>query len=89
MGWARMVVAGRLGGVAHFLFGSAFRLAAAAALAPFSYTQMLWAGAGGWLIFGERPTPRLLTGAAIIVAAGLYTLWHENRRGPGGVDVLT
>jgi len=30
-----------------------------------------------------------LTGAAIIVAAGLYMLWNENRRGPAGVDVLT
>ena len=89
VGWALMVVAGLLGGVAHFLFASAFRAAAVAALAPFNYTQMLWAGAGGWLVFGELPTARLLAGAAVIVAAGLYMLWHENRRGPAGVDVLT
>ena len=60
-------VAGLFGGVAHFLFGAAFRAAAAATLAPFNYTQMLWAGVGGWLVFGELPTPRLLGGAAIIV----------------------
>jgi len=88
-GWALMLVSGLLGGVAHFFFAAAFRAAAAATLAPFNYTQMLWAGAAGWLVFGELPTPRLLTGAAIIVAAGLYMLWHENRRGPAGVDVLT
>jgi drug/metabolite transporter (DMT)-like permease len=88
-GWALMLVAGLLGGVAHFLFAAAFRVATAATLAPFNYTQMLWAGAGGWLVFGELPTARLLCGAAIIVAAGLCMLWHENRRGPAGVDVLT
>lgn len=87
-GWGLMLVAGLLGGVAHFLFGAAFRAAAAATLAPFNYTQMLWAGAGGWLVFGELPTPRLLGGAAIIVCAGLYMIWHENRRGPAGVDVI-
>ena len=88
-GWALMLVSELLGGVAHFFFAAAFRAAAAATLAPFNYTQMPWAGAAGWLVFGELPTPRLLTGAAIIVAAGLYMLLHENRRGPVGVDVLT
>jgi len=51
----------------------AFRYADASVLAPFSYTQLLWVSILGFLIFGEVPDVWTVTGAAFIVASGLYT----------------
>ena len=31
----------------------------------------------GWLVFGDVPDAFTLTGAAIIIGAGLYILWRE------------
>jgi drug/metabolite transporter (DMT)-like permease len=33
----------------------------------------------GALAFGERPDALMLVGAALIVGAGLYTIWRETR----------
>jgi drug/metabolite transporter (DMT)-like permease len=77
-GWSLMLAMGLLGGVAHTLIIHAFRNAGASVLAPFNYTLLVWATLYGWLLFGDLPGPRAVTGAAIIVAAGLYA-WHRER----------
>lgn len=48
-------------------------------VAPFRYTSLLWAIALGFLVFGNLPDFWTLTGAAIVVAAGLFTLWRERQ----------
>ena len=48
-------------------------------IAPFQYSQMLYGVAVGWLLFADWPSPRMLLGAAIIVASGLYVLHRETR----------
>jgi drug/metabolite transporter (DMT)-like permease len=58
----------------------AFRYADASVLAPFSYTQLLWVSILGFLIFGEVPDIWTVTGAAFIVASGLYTAHRERIR---------
>jgi len=58
----------------------AFRYADASVLAPFSYTQLLWVSLLGFLIFGELPDIWTVTGAAFIVASGLYTAHRERIR---------
>jgi drug/metabolite transporter (DMT)-like permease len=58
----------------------AFRYADASVLAPFSYTQLLWVSILGFLIFGEVPDIWTVTGAAFIVASGLYTAHRERVR---------
>jgi drug/metabolite transporter (DMT)-like permease len=58
----------------------AFRYADASVLAPFSYTQLLWVSILGFLIFGEVPDVWTVTGAAFIVASGLYTAHRERVR---------
>jgi uncharacterized membrane protein len=58
----------------------AFRYADASVLAPFSYTQLLWVSMLGFLIFGEVPDVYTVTGAAFIVASGLYTAHRERVR---------
>jgi len=58
----------------------AFRYADASVLAPFSYTQLLLASILGFMIFGELPDVWTVTGAAFIVASGLYTAHRERIR---------
>jgi drug/metabolite transporter (DMT)-like permease len=58
----------------------AFRYADASVLAPFSYTQLLWVSILGFLVFGEVPDIWTVTGAAFIVASGLYTAHRERVR---------
>ena len=57
-----------------------FRYADASVLAPFSYTQLLWVSILGFFVFGEVPDVWTTTGAAIIVASGLYTAHRERVR---------
>lgn len=59
----------------------AYRNAPASLLAPFSYTQLLWAAGLGYVVFGTVPGPAMLCGAAIIAASGIYTAWREAVRG--------
>ncbi|XUY27978.1 DMT family transporter [Agrobacterium sp. rho-8.1] len=49
-------------------------------VAPFRYTSMIWAFSIGYIVFGEKMTPWILLGTAIIVASGLYTFYRESRR---------
>jgi S-adenosylmethionine uptake transporter len=49
--------------------------------APFRYAGLLWALLLGWLVFGDWPDVLTLTGAAIVVATGLYTLFRQSRVG--------
>jgi drug/metabolite transporter (DMT)-like permease len=58
----------------------AFRYADASVLAPFSYTQLLWVGILGFLIFGEVPDIWTVAGAGLIVGSGLYTAHRERVR---------
>lgn len=48
-------------------------------VAPFRYTSLIWALLLGWTVFGHWPAPVTLLGAAIVVAAGLFTFYRERR----------
>jgi drug/metabolite transporter (DMT)-like permease len=50
------------------------------AVAPFRYTALLWALLLGYLVFGDVPDTLMVTGAAIIVASGLYAFYREHVR---------
>jgi drug/metabolite transporter (DMT)-like permease len=58
----------------------ATREAPAALVAPFQYSQMLWAVAFGVALFGDQPAPVLFVGLALVVGSGLYTIWRETVR---------
>jgi drug/metabolite transporter (DMT)-like permease len=58
----------------------AHRQAPASLLAPFSYSQLIWATTLGFLVFGALPDRWTLVGAAVIVASGLYTAHRERVR---------
>lgn len=48
-------------------------------VAPFRYTSLLWAIVLGLVVFGDLPDAWTLVGAAIVVGAGLFTLWRERK----------
>jgi drug/metabolite transporter (DMT)-like permease len=73
--------AGLTAGAAFLLLTTAFRSAPAALVASYQYSQMIYGLAVGWLLFGDLPTARMLLGASIIIAGGLYVLRHETRAG--------
>jgi drug/metabolite transporter (DMT)-like permease len=73
-----LAVMGVLGGMAQILMTESFRHAAAAVLAPFAYTSMLWAVTVGYLWFGEVPAPIVVAGAAIVIGSGLFVIWREH-----------
>ena len=57
----------------------ALRLAPVGAVAPFHYTELIWAALFGWLFWREWPGAHVWWGAALVVGAGLYAIWHERR----------
>ena len=59
----------------------AMRTGEVGAVAPFRYTRLIVALILAYTIFGERPDALTLTGAALIVGAGVFSLWRE--RGAG------
>jgi drug/metabolite transporter (DMT)-like permease len=75
-----MVVLGALGSFGHYLLIAGHRLAPASLLSPFIYTQLVWAVALGYLVFGDVPTGWTLAGATVVVASGLYILNRERKR---------
>lgn len=74
--WA-FAAMGAIGTGAQALLIRAFSLADAAAVAPFGYSGLVWAGLWGWLFFGAAPDHWTLVGAAMIVLAGLYVWARE------------
>jgi hypothetical protein len=56
----------------------AFKLTAASALAPFSYTTLIWVTLIGLFAFGSLPDLPTAIGASILAAAGLY-VWRRER----------
>ncbi len=69
--------------VAHLCVTRSLKLAEASVVTPYQYTLILWALVFGWLVFGDRPTPQMLAGAGLIVAAGLALIVLERRRAAG------
>jgi drug/metabolite transporter (DMT)-like permease len=77
---ALIVVGGLFGTLGHFLFILAFRHAAASALTPFTYMQLVWATLVGWVVYAEFPGSSTLAGMAVIGLSGLLITLHERRR---------
>lgn len=78
---AMLVAAGLLGGVGQILLTSSYRYADASLIAPFEYASMLLAIIVGYTVFGEVPTATMLTGAGMVVLAGVLIIWRERQLG--------
>ena len=75
--WLLLLGLGAFGGMGHYLFIHAYRLAPASSVAPFLYVQLLTMVAFGFAVFGDVPDVWTLIGAAVIIASGIYLLHRE------------
>ncbi len=78
---ALLVSSGIFGGVGQILMTSAYRHAEASTVAPFEYTSMLIAIAVGYLAFNDIPTAYTLVGGSVVIGAGIFIVWREQRLG--------
>ncbi|MEZ5774047.1 MAG: DMT family transporter [Hyphomicrobiaceae bacterium] len=76
---ALMIAAGPITAAAMLLYVEGYKSAPASFSASFEYAGLIWATLLGWLFFADLPTPSVLAGAAIIVAAGLFMLHRDSR----------
>ena len=76
-----LVFAGIIGGVGQIFLTSSYRHADASVIAPFEYTSMLLALVIGYYFFDEVPTLVMLSGAGLIVVAGIVIIWRERALG--------
>ncbi|WP_262300176.1 DMT family transporter [Microvirga sesbaniae] len=74
------VLMGACSTMGHWLIILAYRKAAVSTIAPFSYTQLLFAGLLGFAVFGTVPGAMTLVGGLVIAASGLYTAHRERIR---------
>jgi drug/metabolite transporter (DMT)-like permease len=74
----RCLAVAATGTAGHWLIYHGTTQASAATVAPATYIQLITASALGWLVFGNVPSLATLTGALIIVAAGMI-LWWDGR----------
>lgn len=82
-----LVLMGILAAIASYHMTAAFRSAPAAVVAPLEYTALLWGIIIDRVIWGVLPSARVLVGGAVVIAGGLYLIWHEhahNAPDPGG-----
>ncbi len=75
-----MAALGAMAMSGHLLLTNAFRFASAAALAPFTYSQIIFAGVVGLIAFGHTPDLGAIVGMAIIIASGLVMAYVQGRR---------
>lgn len=76
-----LILTGLLGGAGQILLTSSYREADASLIAPFDYASILLALAIGYWGFGDAPSPTMLFGALIVVAAGILIIWRERQLG--------
>ena len=76
-----LISAGFCGGIAQILMTEAYRHAEASTVAPFEYTSMIFAILVGYFAFSDVPTAYTLVGGAIVIGAGVFIVWREQRLG--------
>ncbi len=79
--WGWMTALCITGVAGHWLLIRCYEVAEASAVQPFAYFQLVFASVLGMAVFGESLRSNVAIGAAIIVGAGLFTLWRERVKG--------
>ena len=74
--WLLMLLLCFTSALSHYLLIRAYEVAEASAIQPFAYLQLVFASAIGFVVFNETLRPNVAIGAAIVVCAGLFTLWR-------------
>jgi drug/metabolite transporter (DMT)-like permease len=82
--WPWLVMVGVGGALGQYLITQAFRLAPPSVVAPIEYTALAWGMLFDWFLWLVAPNLRMLIGAAVIVASGLYVM-HRQAMAPAAL----
>ena len=77
--WIVLLGVGLAGGLAQLFMTSSLGLARISVIAPFDYSQLVWAVLFGWAVWNTVPTAQTWIGAGIIAACGLYSAYRERQ----------
>ncbi|WP_293577732.1 DMT family transporter [Phaeobacter sp.] len=77
--WLLFLILGLAGSTGGYLVSQAYRQCEAGLVAPFEYIAMPMAVFWGVMVFDEWPELPVWVGSALIVGAGLVSLWRETR----------
>ncbi len=77
--WRYLVTAGLMSGFSSIALMTAYHRTPAVLVAPFQYTQMIWAAVSGYVLWAHIPSLKLIVGAAIVAASGFYIIYSEMR----------
>jgi len=77
--WFDLLGAMAFGCLGYYAIVAAMRVGEVSFVTPFRYTRLIFALILGVSLFGERPDIWTLTGSAIIILSGLYTLLREHK----------
>jgi drug/metabolite transporter (DMT)-like permease len=72
-------LSGGAGSLGWLLMAHAYKLAPAATVAPFHYSEIVTGALAGYLIWHDVPSMHVLAGAAIIVSSGIYIITHTRK----------
>ena len=81
-GWMTLVCLTSIS--SHYFLIRAYDMLDAAAVQPLTYLQLVYASIIGVVIYSEKLSLTMIVGSAIVVAAGIFTVWREHvvaRRG--------
>ena len=81
--WFMMFCLCACAALSHYLLIRAYEVAEASAIQPFAYLQLVFASTLGITLFGETLRTNVVIGGAIVVSAGLFTLWRQRVRQKG------
>jgi drug/metabolite transporter (DMT)-like permease len=82
-----IVWVGACGAAGQHLITVAFRNAPASVIAPLEYTALLWGVAIDWAVWNVLPDLRMLGGASIVIASGLYIIVRQSRSRPVAASI--
>lgn len=77
--WPWIIALGVTGTGGQYFITQAFRLAPVSVIAPFEYTALLWGMGLDWALWRVLPEPRMLAGASVVIASGLYLIVRQRR----------
>jgi len=77
--WARLAACAILIVAALYFSVSAMRFGELGVITPFRFSSVLWGLIAGYVVWSELPDLWSVMGMAIVVGAGLYTLYRERK----------
>ena len=77
--WPYIISMGLISVLAFYFILNAYSIASPSVVSLFEYSLIIWAILIGYLLFDNIPSIRTLTGAIIIIIAGIYIYLRERK----------